>query len=201
MLKELPSTFWSLSGLQMLTIQNCPSFKELPPSVGQLTSLLALELDQLNSLPFTIGCLTGLQQLIIRECSFKDMPRFIEPLTALQYLSVSSSDFNYQHSRVIRDMHWVMYCQNRTVIKALLCALPSLQLLHLYPTTKEEEVNRMMFSMLAICATRTWWSSGCLSRHERLHSCLTTRERYHYTRAGASWVASRGSMVGKCKNA
>jgi hypothetical protein len=60
-LKTLPSTFQALTGPQQLTIHECDSFEELPPSTGQLTSLHMLYLSflQLKTLPSTFGALAG----------------------------------------------------------------------------------------------------------------------------------------------
>ena len=70
-LSMLPSTLWVLTGLQELTIDNCESFEELPPSIGQLMSLCTLRVSglPLQTLPSTFGALAGLRKLRIRFCS------------------------------------------------------------------------------------------------------------------------------------
>ena len=69
------SSVWEVlqhfSELELLGIHGCPDMRQLPTSIGSLTSLQQLQITKcpaLESLPQSIKCLTALQELFIFGC-------------------------------------------------------------------------------------------------------------------------------------
>ena len=76
----------------------------LPPSLGNLTSLhtLVLQQTQLSSLPSSICNLTSLQHLSIDMNELKTLPDQFSALTSLQTLSLDGNQLSLLPERIIR---------------------------------------------------------------------------------------------------
>ena len=91
-MRQLPTSIGSLTSLRQLQITRCSSLCMLPEGLQHLTSIQHLELaecDALTMMPEWIGQLSVLQSLRISECSsLESLPQSIKCLTALQELFI-----------------------------------------------------------------------------------------------------------------
>ncbi|GLJ40674.1 hypothetical protein SUGI_0839870 [Cryptomeria japonica] len=90
-LRDAPDTIVQLRNLQTLRIGS-PLLKSLPASIGGLSSLTCLEIDdclKLESLPDSVGHLNQLQYLSIKLLAIMSLPKSICQLTNLQTLEIS----------------------------------------------------------------------------------------------------------------
>jgi len=92
-LKELPTSIGQLTTLRSLNLSWCSELKYLPTSIGQLTTLRSLNFSgcsQLKYLPTSIGQLTTFRSLNLSGCSkLKELPASIGQLTTLRSLNLS----------------------------------------------------------------------------------------------------------------
>ncbi|XP_004298208.1 PREDICTED: leucine-rich repeat protein soc-2 homolog [Fragaria vesca subsp. vesca] len=91
-LKELPSSIGCLTSLVTLCATSC-LLEVLPSSIGDLTSLRSLHLSKtlINELPSSIGDLTSLRYMDLSETPIKELPLSIGCLTSLEILIVSKT--------------------------------------------------------------------------------------------------------------
>ena len=91
-MRQLPTSIGSLTSLRQLQITRCSSLCMLPEGLQHLTSIQHLELaecDALTMMPEWIGQLSVLQSLRISECpALESLPQSIKCLTALQELFI-----------------------------------------------------------------------------------------------------------------
>ncbi|XP_030955396.1 protein SUPPRESSOR OF npr1-1, CONSTITUTIVE 1-like [Quercus lobata] len=88
----LPSTICSLKLLESLDLFGCSNFDELPENLGNIKGLKRLYLSgtAIKELPLSIGCLTSLTSLNISDCKkFVHLPGTICSLKSLESLDLS----------------------------------------------------------------------------------------------------------------
>ncbi|CAK9254036.1 unnamed protein product, partial [Sphagnum jensenii] len=92
-LKELPTSIGKLTTLQLLDLSRCSQLKELPTFIDKLIGLEKLDLSgcsQLMELPTSIDKLISLQKLDLSGCSnLTELPTSINKLTNLEKLDLS----------------------------------------------------------------------------------------------------------------
>ncbi|XP_065853872.1 disease resistance protein RPV1-like [Euphorbia lathyris] len=92
-LENIGDTVGLLSSLLFLNIQDCKSLKNLPGSIGGLKSLETLNMSgcsKLEVVPETIGNLTNLTLLTLENCeNLRSLPGCIGDLKSLQELTLS----------------------------------------------------------------------------------------------------------------
>ena len=89
-LRQLPPEIGQLTSLQTLDLTG-NQLRQLPPEIGQLTSLQTLDLseNELRQLPPEIGQLTSLQTLDLIGNELRQLPPEIGQLTSLQTLNLT----------------------------------------------------------------------------------------------------------------
>jgi Leucine-rich repeat (LRR) protein len=108
----------------------------LPPEIGQLTSLLTLNLidNQLSSLPPEIGQLTSLQSLNLWDNQVSSLPPEIGQLTSLQWLDLSFNQVSSLPPEIgqLTSLQWLDLSFNQvSTLPAEIVQLTSLQSLNL----------------------------------------------------------------------
>jgi Leucine-rich repeat (LRR) protein/GTPase SAR1 family protein len=95
-LAELPPEIGQLTSLRSLDLSN-NQLSRLPPEISQLSSLQSLSLfsNYLRSLPPEIGQLTSLQSLVLSSNYLRSLPPEIGQLTSLQSLDLISNQLSY----------------------------------------------------------------------------------------------------------
>jgi len=71
LLTSLPTTIVDLKHLEELLLQGCENLKELPQTIGSISSLSMLDLSNcksIESLPTTILDLKHLEELLLQGC-------------------------------------------------------------------------------------------------------------------------------------
>ena len=89
-LKNLPENPWIIEGLGELDLTGT-AIKELPSSIGRLTSLTSLNISDCKNLvrlPSTICSLKSLKSLDLSRTAIKELPSSIERLTSLTSLNI-----------------------------------------------------------------------------------------------------------------
>ena len=90
-IKELPSSIWSLSSLEILVLSGCSKFEKFPEIQGNMKCLRILYLDgtAIKELPSSISCLEALSGLYLRGCSnFEKFPEIQRTMECLKRLSL-----------------------------------------------------------------------------------------------------------------
>lgn len=86
-LESLPSSIFKLKSLKTLKLSNCSRLKKLPEMLEKMENLMEVSLDGsgLQELPSSIGCLKGLVLLNLTNCKkLASLPQSICELTSLQ---------------------------------------------------------------------------------------------------------------------
>uniref|UniRef100_A0A2N9FW56 TIR domain-containing protein n=1 Tax=Fagus sylvatica TaxID=28930 RepID=A0A2N9FW56_FAGSY len=90
-IKELPSSIGHLTSLAYLKIKECKDLLCLPSTICNLKSLIDLDLygcSKLENLPENIGNVKGLETLELSGAAIKELPSSIGHLTSLAYLKI-----------------------------------------------------------------------------------------------------------------
>ncbi|OWM83122.1 hypothetical protein CDL15_Pgr011804 [Punica granatum] len=89
-IKELP-TLDGMMKLETLSAENCACLTRIPSSIGHLTSLADLRLDQskITELPESVGSLVTLQQLTLANTPLRELPKSIGGLNSLVNIPVT----------------------------------------------------------------------------------------------------------------
>ncbi|XP_031390476.1 TMV resistance protein N-like [Punica granatum] len=89
-IKKLP-TLDGLMKLETLSANNCACLTQIPSSIGHLTSLADLRLDQskISELPESIGSLVTLRRLTVAGTPLRELPKSIGGLNSLVELVLS----------------------------------------------------------------------------------------------------------------
>ena len=90
-IKELPSSIGSLSSLEILDLSGCSKFEKFPEIQGNMKCLRILYLDDtaIKELPSSISCLEALSDLYLRGCSnFEKFPEIQRTMECLRTLSL-----------------------------------------------------------------------------------------------------------------
>ncbi|KAK3439248.1 hypothetical protein EUGRSUZ_C03975 [Eucalyptus grandis] len=91
--RKLPPSIEELPGLKCLSLRGCCNLRELSNSIGELRSLLYLDLGNtgVSALPDSIGRLESLLELNVSYTPIAELPRSIGNLRQLQLMILSSS--------------------------------------------------------------------------------------------------------------
>ena len=93
-IKELPSSIGSLSSLEILDLSGCSKFEKFPEIQGNMKCLRILDLDgtAIKELPSSISCLEALSRLSLRGCSnFEKFPEIQRTMECLKSLILSGT--------------------------------------------------------------------------------------------------------------
>ncbi|XP_042482163.1 uncharacterized protein LOC122062600 [Macadamia integrifolia] len=91
-IEELPDSISRMSSLKELILDSCRSFKKLPESIGDLKSLVKLDLrhTQIEELPDSISRMSSLKELILLYCeSLKKLGDGVGVLEKLEKLDLT----------------------------------------------------------------------------------------------------------------
>jgi len=80
--------------MECLTLNDTPSFKELPPNMAVIANLHTLHIImcEMSRIPEFIGVLTNLTQLVMGSCPIMDLPPSIESLTTLHTIMLFTNN-------------------------------------------------------------------------------------------------------------
>ncbi|GMY19111.1 TMV resistance protein N-like isoform X1 [Fagus crenata] len=122
-IKELPSSIGHLTSLTYLKLIECKDLLCLPSTICNLKFLVELDLSgcsKLDELPENLGILEGLEDLDLGGTAIKELPSSIGHLTSLTYLKMKE-------------------CKDLLYLPSTICNLKSLQDLDLYGCSKLDE--------------------------------------------------------------
>ncbi|GMY19126.1 TMV resistance protein N-like isoform X1 [Fagus crenata] len=146
-LDELPENLGNLEGLRQLTLSGT-AIKELPSSIGHLTSLATLDITKckdLLCLPSTICNLKSFKTLNLSGCSKLDeLPKNLGILEALRDLNLSGTAIKELPSSIghLTSLGYlnITKCKDLLCLPSTICNLKSLQSLDLSGCSKLENL-------------------------------------------------------------